>query len=749
MADQKLTDRQSLGTSSSDSSIHIVQGGTSYKQSKGNFLKEINTRIDENQYSGVIVYELYSTLLGVTGVLNTSYKVTNDPDTALNGYYHWTGSAYVKDANLVSSVLDIADTAEGLSGKAVYDYVKKSKYVTIVYDEPTDFINFNTVSNTIEFPASFFVSGIDFFGYTRINSLADIAYVDEYIIKILYFDLVSRTVGVADFSDSSYNLDPQKSLLATFVPTKGTFTSNGFDIGIDGIKQNTSQNELFKKNTVSLTLFNESDYINFNFIDNQIEFPSTFYIIGQNSINYDAFYGLSPLSVTAGFTLGVLWYDSGTRGLGVSDINDSDYHTDYTKQVVATFLPSNKTVTTNGFKYRINDEDSTGVSVSYNEITQRLLVPDKIFIADYPLKIYKESLTASKLNQDNNLIALKTERDTLLIEPNLIIDDSLPSSVTIVQTPKVPNGYFYRKDVAVVTTDPTTKSGAKSILCLGDSLTNRGIAARTKTKIELISSVALTPIGTMSNDEGASGEGREGWEFSNFIGKDNTHSTGTIIRQTSAGSSSLLLNPFLKLADATDKSTNPDWCFTNTGSNLETSYTINPALGDYYIFDWDFYFTTQAITAPDVLTIALSTNDLTFTPNDWLENCSLGLEIMLKQLNTYCVDNTLNINVGVIPTPAWGLNTVGATQWSLISEWTEKALFDVNSYTFSNIVTDVVAVWMHQNGQSNFEDGNSVVGNIQTYSTVKKINYGGYIHFDTEAKNQYADILSAYVINKL
>jgi len=124
MADQKLTDRQSLGTSSSDSSIHIVQGGTSYKQTKGNFLKEINNRINENQYSGVIVYE---TLLELpaTGVINTSYKVTNDDVlSSNNGYYHWSGSAYVKDADLANGIIESGNT-DAVSGSVVYGYTGK------------------------------------------------------------------------------------------------------------------------------------------------------------------------------------------------------------------------------------------------------------------------------------------------------------------------------------------------------------------------------------------------------------------------------------------------------------------------------------------------------------------------------------------------------------------------------------------------------------------------------------------------
>ena len=136
MADQKLTQRGSLSSSLDSSYIHVVQDGASLKQTKSNFLKEDRVRIEDleltkfsntaridniedNQYSGVITYE---TLLELptTGVVNTSYKVTNDNVlSSNNGYYHWNGSAYIKDADLVLNEIDKTNTSDGVSGRAV------------------------------------------------------------------------------------------------------------------------------------------------------------------------------------------------------------------------------------------------------------------------------------------------------------------------------------------------------------------------------------------------------------------------------------------------------------------------------------------------------------------------------------------------------------------------------------------------------------------------------------------------------
>jgi len=130
MADQKLTDRQSLGTSSDSALVHVVQNGSSYKQTKENLLKEINTRIDENQYTGVIVYDEL-TDLPATGVLLTSYKVANDTvSSSNNGYYHWSGSAYVKDADLANGVVASGNT-DATSGDVVFDAIDVIKATDI------------------------------------------------------------------------------------------------------------------------------------------------------------------------------------------------------------------------------------------------------------------------------------------------------------------------------------------------------------------------------------------------------------------------------------------------------------------------------------------------------------------------------------------------------------------------------------------------------------------------------------------
>lgn len=77
--------------------------------------------------NGVIVFSTFALLDAYTPVnvdeQRASYKVTNDPDGSLNGYYSWvSGSEYSKDADLVVNVIDENNTSDAVSGSAVSKY---------------------------------------------------------------------------------------------------------------------------------------------------------------------------------------------------------------------------------------------------------------------------------------------------------------------------------------------------------------------------------------------------------------------------------------------------------------------------------------------------------------------------------------------------------------------------------------------------------------------------------------------------
>lgn len=102
--------------------------------------------LKDNQHTGVIVFDTYAALSAYTpqsGEERASFKVANDPSKDKNGYYSWDGSAYVKDASLVSSVVEKSNESDAVSGAAVVRFVdgKRSLPATPnLYNQDSDII---------------------------------------------------------------------------------------------------------------------------------------------------------------------------------------------------------------------------------------------------------------------------------------------------------------------------------------------------------------------------------------------------------------------------------------------------------------------------------------------------------------------------------------------------------------------------------------------------------------------------------
>jgi len=86
--------------------------------------------LEENQQSGVIVFQTYALLDAYTPTVaqqTGSFKVVNDAAPTNNGYYSWvSGSTYTKDASLVANTISSTNTSTAVSGKAVAGAVSYS-----------------------------------------------------------------------------------------------------------------------------------------------------------------------------------------------------------------------------------------------------------------------------------------------------------------------------------------------------------------------------------------------------------------------------------------------------------------------------------------------------------------------------------------------------------------------------------------------------------------------------------------------
>ncbi len=94
---------------------------------KLNSLFEKVDNLQNNQSTGVSTYQSF-TDLPTTGTVNTSYKVVNDATSSKNGFYTWSGTAYIKDANLINGSI-VANNIDAVTGGVIYDHVLKNSIV--------------------------------------------------------------------------------------------------------------------------------------------------------------------------------------------------------------------------------------------------------------------------------------------------------------------------------------------------------------------------------------------------------------------------------------------------------------------------------------------------------------------------------------------------------------------------------------------------------------------------------------------
>ena len=113
---------------------------------KPSISKALNDKFNNAEF-GLVVFQTYAQLDAHTPLTTErkgSFKVANDSNRALNGYYAWvSGTTYTKDASLVINTIDPDNTSDAVSGSAVYKEVLVSHrdlYESEYYAGNVDFI---------------------------------------------------------------------------------------------------------------------------------------------------------------------------------------------------------------------------------------------------------------------------------------------------------------------------------------------------------------------------------------------------------------------------------------------------------------------------------------------------------------------------------------------------------------------------------------------------------------------------------
>ncbi|EMS9660256.1 SGNH/GDSL hydrolase family protein [Klebsiella aerogenes] len=280
-----------------------------------------------------------------------------------------------------------------------------------------------------------------------------------------------------------------------------------------------------------------------------------------------------------------------------------------------------------------------------------------------------------------------------------------------------------RRDVTLVR-GPAAVTASKKIALIGDSLTNRGQVSRL-TQLLTTAGVTVTQTGTMSQDEGGKGEGRESWAAAHFVGK-RTLLGSTRINISSDNPSSTTKNPFLFEATTAQKTANPAMCFLNTGSVSELSYA-DTQTGTFYTFDYRRYLDAQGFADPDVVSIALAWNDQAIgtTPDQYIAQ----INYMVSQIKVACP----NARIAVAPYPmAFSSRSV----WNAtVSQYVRNVLGSFKGRQSEKL--HIIPSWGIMPSDTAWSsDGSSINRDLLTGSYVD--TRGDNIHWDTFGRQYMA-----------
>lgn len=361
-------------------------------------------------------------------------------------------------------------------------------------------------------------------------------------------------------------------------------------------------------------------------------------------------------------------------------------------------------------------------SVISSELTEnKILAGDELYmVTDEELPIYSSSMLAEDVeglkpaisyNKKNNTMSPVTKffNGSISVDPTVLGD-----TVKLEAFDKYDSHSYLAKSVNVKKVASTNKKDhAIKILCLGDDLINDKTAYYIKTKL---TSLGATPtmLGTMINSQ-VYGEGREGWLYSTFVGASGRGvREGKVTPQTSKGTSSTLLNPFVRIANADDKANKPNDCYRATGAYAEKSYyTDTDKNGSFYIFDFANYLESQGIETPDVVVIALKPE---MAMAAYSENpVSFNMQY-LKQLVSGIRSALPNTTIALIP--EYGISTVYPELWEKTYKMVEETVSYVNGLKDKKI--KVISAWLHMCRESSNAEFYASSKNSQLYENTAK-----------------------------
>lgn len=399
---------------------------------------------------------------------------------------------------------------------------------------------------------------------------------------------------------------------------------------------------------------------------------------------------------------------------------------------------------------KVVDYDGNAIVDEQAHHFKEMVLPDKLFLMEeYDLPLYKSSILHKTNIRELPLV------QTSIIIPETPLYENFSEKYTL-NTNKITTDFrigtvqadTYKKSYKTLGLVKGNKANLENkspnMLLIGDSLTHDNLA---RVLVEKLTEKGASPqiVGTFQDSltSGYSTEARGYWNYRVFTGQSSIVAGIPItLPSASATTTTKFENPFLRLATQADYAQHPDWCFRRTagGKLKELSYAEDAdKTGSFYIFDFAWYLSQRQIPIPEVVTIALSTNDIQLdTPSvDWFLMAQKGLKILIEQIKLAVP----NVKIGVIPAPEWGENDRADGFESEVKKWIEYCKVAVKSYT--NV--DVVPVWMHMNENWDWDMSKNVVtlpsGEVQGETSDS-------VHFGEAGRREYAEAVTHWLSTK-
>lgn len=469
--------------------------------------------------------------------------------------------------------------------------------------------------------------------------------------------------------------------------------------------------------------------------------------------------------------LWVIWYDWYNNKLMVTDATQTvagsfatiiAYRWDKRMWWISNGTEQPNFIDSNGDKIDLIPQSGGGSGGSiFTEQGNRMLFPRKLFMVEgEELPVFKRSMFAKYREEDLDSMNVfmtpsmeaKMQRgqrhyrsieNELYIMPEQLGANGEIAGVRMTHVSQPDNRY--NVDVTIKSADKSVAAGqSRKMLFIGDSLTEVGMANDFKNKMQNKYNCTIDVVGTYASSytHGIASEGRGYWQYRSFIGKCNRTGAPHTLAPSGASTTGKWENPFLRLATQEDKNKNPSLCFTMTSSEVETSYADNPNLGNYYIFDFQYYFDNHGVDKPDFLTIALSTNDINLQRNLYTYDQRMffmkeGLRLMLRSIQAA----SPSTKVAVIPAPISAASSTGYTRWEAENaNWIYECQNICEEYG-----VDFLPIYLHvpRDYQNPWASNTEVAGTM-----MKKAVVTDWVHFDEVGRDMYCNASTAWAVNR-